>query len=93
MTTISIELVNEFLKNLDEYNLKSKYTRVKNETSDNYHEEKYQGETSTKTEIYKLGVEDLHLKVERSTDSYGESEFVKSLKIVTPIQKTIIDFE
>ncbi len=90
---LSIEQINDILSDLSESCLKRKYSLVASEQPDNYYEEKYQGETITKYEIYRLGIDDLHLRIERQTDSYGDSETIYSLKIVKPIVKTVTDFE
>lgn len=57
---VEIKDVNKFLEDLSEYGLKKKYTQVLKQQPEDYHEEKYQDDTSDCIEVYKLGVEDLH---------------------------------
>lgn len=90
---LTIKQVNDILSNLDKYNLRAKYSLVLEQEPEDYYEEKYQGEESKKTEIYKLGIDDLHLKLERQTDSYGDNESLVSIKFVRPIVKQVTDFE
>lgn len=90
---LTIEQVNDVLSNLDKHNLKAKYSLVAENEPLDYWEEKYQGHNSIKSEVYRLGIDDLHLKLERQTDSYGNIESLVSVKFVRPIVKQVTDFE
>lgn len=90
---LTISQVNHILEDLDTYNLSRKFTLVIEEESDSYERELSQGEEGTKTSVFKLGIEDLHLKVVEVTDSYGDYKGVSSLKIVRPVVKQVTNFE
>lgn len=90
---ISVELINSIFSDLSEYALNKKFSKVAEETPSNYHDEKYQGDTSERTVIYRLNEGDLHLKMTFKSDSYGYNETLKSAKLVFPIVKQITDFE
>lgn len=90
---LTIEEVNDILEDLTIYSLKKKYTLVAEEEDSNYGKEIEQCEYSYKTSIFKLGIEDLHLKVVDKCDSYGDYQGISSLKIVRPVIKQITDFE
>lgn len=87
---MTVEQINEILSNLDEYRLDRTYTKVATDEPKDYYDE---GENSTKTDIYKLNIEDWHLKVSTTRDSYGESPTITSIKFVKPVIKQIQDFE
>lgn len=90
---LTIEQVNDVLSDLSKHSLQRKYSLVLEQEPGDYYEEKYDGNESKKTEIYKLGIDDLHLKLERQTDSYGDNESLVSIKFVRPIVKQVTDFE
>lgn len=51
-----------------------------------------QGDTGLSYEVYKLS-EDIYVKLEINTDSYGDNEFVAGIEFVRPIVKQVTDFE
>lgn len=85
-----VKLINEALSNINELRYGKKFKKV---ISDRKSEGEYEGSYEELVEIYALGFEDYHLKLTLRTDSYGDNEFVHSVKIVKPIVKTITDFE
>ena len=87
---MDINQINEVLSELNEYSLERKYSKVLSEEPNDYYRE---GEESTKTEIYKLNIEDWHLKVNTTRDSYGDNPTITSIKFVKPVIKQIQDFE
>lgn len=87
---MTVEQINEVLSNLDEYRLGKKFTKVATDEPKDYYVE---GEYSTKTDIYKLNIEDWHLKVSTTRDSYGDNPTITSLKFVKPTIKTIETYE
>ena len=91
---MNYKLINEALENIPNlrYNHK-KFKKVSDSKIDNLRGEQRQGEYDELIEIYSLGEDDLHIKLTLRTDSYGYNEFVHSIQIVKPIQKTITDFE
>lgn len=92
-TTLTVEQLNNFLSHLDEWTLKNKFSQVAKTESSDYNNEKDQGETGECVEVYRLGVDDLHLKIVRESDSYGDNEHVTQIKFVVPVVKQITDFE
>ena len=90
---LTVEQVNYILEDLNVYDLKRKFNLVAEEKSDSYGRELSQGDEGTKISIFKLGIEDLHLKVVEVTDSYGDYKGVSSLKIVRPVVKQVTNFE
>ena len=91
---MNYKLINEALSDISSlrYNHK-KFKKVSDNKVDNLRGRESQGEYDELIEIYSLGEDDLHLKLVLRTDSYGDYEFVHSIQIVKPIQKTIVDFE
>lgn len=87
---MDINQINEVLSSLDEYSLERKYSKVASEEPKDFYSE---GEESTKVEIYKLNIEDWHLKVSTTRDSYGDNPTITSLKFVKPTIKTIETYE
>ncbi len=87
------KLINEALSDISELRYGKKFKRVAKDKIDNLKGYERQGEYDEIVEIYSLGVDDLHIKLVLRTDSYGESEFVHSIKIVKPITKTVTDYE
>lgn len=87
---MDINQINEVLSNLYEYTLDSKFTKVATEEPRDFYSE---GEESTKTDIYRLNIEDWHLKVCTTRDSYGDNPTITSIKFVKPVIKQITDFE
>lgn len=90
---MKIEEVNEILSGLTEYELSNKYSKISESQPDNYYSEKYDGDNSEKIIIYRLGIEDWHLKLTLRTDSYGDNEIVAGVRFVKPIIKQVTDFE
>lgn len=90
---LDVKQINEILTNLSEYDLKRRYTQVAKSEPEDYWHERSQGDYSIKTEVYKLNIEDLHLKVYRQTDSYGDNEYLSGVSFVFPITKQVVDFE
>lgn len=87
---MDINQINNVLSDLSEYHLERTYTKVATDEPNDYYSE---GEDSTKTDIYKLNIEDWHLKVSTTRDSYGDNPTVTSIKFVKPVIKQITDFE
>lgn len=90
---LTVGQVNEILKDLSVYSLKKKYEVVSEVQDDDYGEELEQCEYSYKTRIFRLGIDDLHLKVVDKCDSYGDYQGITSIKVVRPVIKQITDFE
>lgn len=87
---MDIKKINEVLSDLDEFRLDNTYTKVPTDEPKDYYDE---GEYSTKTDIYKLNIEDWHLKVNTTRDSYGDDPTITSIKFVKPVIRQIQDFE
>lgn len=90
---MSYELINEALSNIPQLRYGKKFQKVASNIVDNLRGGESQGDYDEIIEIYSLGVDNLHIKLELRTDSYGENEFVHAIKIVKPVVKTITDFE
>lgn len=90
---LTVGQVNDILEELSIQSLKRKYTLVAEEEDSNYGEELEQCEYSYKTHIFRLGIDDLHLKVVDICDSYGDYRGITSIKVVRPVIKQITDFE
>ena len=88
---MTVEEVNVVLSNLN--NLGSKYNKVSGSTPDDYWNTSHQGDTSKRSEIYRLDYEDLHLKVTYEVDSYAENESLVGIKFVKPVEKLVKTFE
>lgn len=87
---MTVEQINEILSDLNEFALDNKFTKVATEEPRDFYSE---GEYSTKTDIYKLNIEDWHLKVNTTRDSYGDNPTITSIKFVKPVIRQIQDFE
>lgn len=87
---MDINQINEIFSDLNEFALENKFTKVATEEPKDFYSE---GEYSTKTDIYRLNIEDWHLKVNTTRDSYGESPTITSIKFVKPVIRQIQDFE
>ena len=81
--------LNEVFKNLRNIKLE----KVSTNQSDNFYQEKHQGEEGERIDIYELGFDDLFLKVVTVSDSYGNNELIDSIQFVKPILKQVKDFE
>lgn len=51
------------------------------------------GEYNTITRVFDLNSDNLFLKIELQTDSYGNNELISSIQFVKPIVKQVTDFE
>lgn len=81
------------IKNISELRYGTKYRRVA-ETNDEKlsgHEDGWQGESNTLTEVYHIAGE-LYVKVTLKTDSYGDNEAISGISLVSPIVKQVQDF-
>ncbi len=81
--------LNEVFKNLRNIKLK----KVSTTQSDNFYEEKNQGEEGERIDVYELGFDDLFIKITTVSDSYGNNESIDSIQFVKPIVKQVTDFE
>lgn len=91
---MSYKLINEALSDIDTLRYgNKKFPKVSSNKIDNLRGEERQGDYDEITEIYALGVDNLHIKLEIRTDSYGDGERVHGISIVTPIVKQVTDFE
>ena len=91
---MSYKLINEALSDISSLRYgNKKFPKVSTNTIDNLRGDERQGEYNEIIEIYSLGQDDLHIKLELRTDSYGDSESVHSVSIVKPIVKQVTDFE
>lgn len=90
---LTVVQVNEILEDISIHNFKNKFILVAEERDDDYGEELGQCNFSYRRSIFKLGIDDLHIKVTEETDSYGDCRGIRSIKIVRPIVKQITDFE
>lgn len=92
---MSLEKINEALSDIESLRHgNKKFPRVSSSKTNNVDEYNgSQGEYDEIVEVYSLGVDDLHVKLELRTDSYGYNEFVNSVQIVKPIIKQVTDFE
>lgn len=70
-----------------------KFGLVEEEQSTGYYDEKSQGDYGITTAIYYNSEQNLYLQVTKETDSYGDNEYIKSIKYVTPIFKTVTVYE
>lgn len=87
---MDIKQINEILSDLNEFRLDNTYTKVATDEPRDFYSE---GEYSTKTDIYRLNIEDWHLKVNTTRDSYGDNPTITSIKFVKPVIRQIQDFE
>lgn len=90
---INYKQINEILSNLNSYSLDKKFKKVQDQTPDNYHEEKNQGEEGQRTVVYDVKLEGVYLKVTYVTDSYGDNETVGGIEFVKPQTKQVVVFE
>lgn len=92
---MSLQLINEALSNIE--NLRygnKKFPKVSSSKVENVDEYNgSQGEYNEIIEIYALGEDNLHIRLELRTDSYGNDEAVHSISIVKPVVKQVTDFE
>lgn len=85
--------INEVLSDLSSYSLSRKYKKVESKQSDNYHEDKDQGEFGVKTEVYELGFDELYLRTTTHSDSYGDSETIVKVEFVKAVKKEVTVYE
>ncbi len=90
---MSLVRINEALSDINILRQGRKYPKVASEMIDNLRGNEYQGEYNEYIEVYDLGVDKLHIKLVLRTDSYGDNEALVSAQIVTPVTKTVVDFE
>ena len=90
---LTIGQINNVLSCLSTYDLKRKYELVSESEDPNCGRELEQCEYSYRTYIFKLNIQDLHLKVMDKFDSYGDYQGIESIKIVKPIVRQVTDFE
>ncbi len=92
---MSLEKINEALSDIDSLRYGNKnFPKVSSNKINNVDEyDGSQGEYDEIIEIYSLGVDDLHLKLELRTDSYGSNAAIHSVQIVKPVIKQVTDFE
>lgn len=83
---MSYKKINEALSDISQLRYGNKFTKVSTSSK----QENIYGET---IEIYSLGEDDLHIKLQLKSDSYGDNLTVNSIQIVKPILKQITDFE
>jgi hypothetical protein len=82
---MSYNIINEALADIP--NLRRNSTKFKKV------QYKANGNLDGVTEIYSLGIDDLHIKLVVYSDSYGNEESVRSIQIVKPKVVKITDFE
>jgi hypothetical protein len=87
------KVINEALSNIDNLRTGKKFKKVVDSTIDNLKGEERQGAYNEITEVYSLGVSDIHIKLSLKTDSYGDNEFIHGVQIVKPVIKQVTDFE
>ena len=68
-------------------------TRVETKVEKEVHGDGEQGVEGIKYEIYKLPFDDLFLKIEIRTDSYGYTERVESIQFARATEKMVIQYE
>lgn len=90
---MEIKQINEILKNVFNYPSSKGYTKVLDEKPSTYHEEKYQGTEDTRIEIWDLHQDNLLVKLDYTTDSYGDNERLTNIQFVKPITKSVTDYE
>lgn len=92
---MSYKLINEALSDISSLRYgHKKFPKVSSNTTGNIDDYNgSQGDYNEIVEIYSLGTDNLHIKLELRTDSYGSNEFVHSVSIVSPIIKQVTDFE
>lgn len=97
---LNIDLLNKILSNLEcpDNNKELEFAkRIEIDmavTKSSYGGEGVQGAEDIYAKVYKIKSEDnLFLKIEYFTDSYGDNESVRSVKFVIPSTKTIQVFE
>lgn len=92
---MSYKLINEALSDISSlrYGI-GKFPKVSSNKSGNVDEyDGSQGDYNEIVEIYSLGIDNLHIRLELRTDSYGSNEFIHAVSIVSPIIKQVTDFE
>jgi hypothetical protein len=91
---MELGIINEALKDLSFYALKQKFDLVETSQPQDYWSEKSEGNESRKVEIYSIDKEQgIYLRVERSTDSYGDNETLVGISFVKPKEVTKTVFE
>lgn len=87
MNKFSIEEINEVLTNLQ------KLKKVVDFVPTGYYQERYDGAEVVRETVYETDIPNLFLKVERSTDSYGENEGIIAVKFVEQKEKLVTVYE
>jgi len=82
--------LNKLFKNFK--NLERTYKKVASSQDKNYYEEKDQGETGEKVEVFDIQIDGMYLQVTTKSDSYGDNETVSSMQFVQPITKEVTDY-
>ena len=86
--------INEILSDLSERGLEKKFKQVSTETPRNYWNEKSEGGEDIKTEVYEFDKEEnIFLKIQRRTDSYGDNETLFSISFVKPVEIKVTAYE
>lgn len=91
---MELKAINEILSDLSASTLRKKFNLVESNEPRNYWSEKTQGENSKKVEIYEVDKKaKVFLKLERTTDSYGDNERLVGVSFVTPKEVKVTAFE
>ena len=91
---MELKLINEILSDLSASTLRKKFNLVESNEPRDYFQEKSQGENSKKVEIYEVDKKaKTFLKVERTTDSYGDNESIVGISFVTPKEVKVTAFQ
>lgn len=86
--------INDILADLSERGLEKKFKQVSSETPRNYWNEKSEGGEDVRTEVYEIDkAENIFLKIQRRTDSYGDNETLCSITFVKPIEVKVTVYE
>ena len=94
MKQLSLSKINEvLLKVTNEYTAQQYYKKVAEEKDSNYGQEVYQGGETYKRVIYDIGEKDIFVKVTYAYDSYGNNEYLSQIQFVSPVIKSVTDYE
>ena len=91
---MELKLINEILSDLSASTLRKKFDLVESKEPRNYWSEKTQGENSKKVEIYEVDKQaKIFLRIEKTTDSYGDNESLVGVSFVTPKEVKVTAFQ
>jgi hypothetical protein len=89
---MNLKQINEILENIENPTATPGVELVQ-DFSPNGVESLSQGDYNEKLKIYSTPIDGIFLSVITRTDSYGDNDYIHSVKFVTKAEKTIIEFE